>query len=398
MRAAGSRGDPQSTRSPGGRPGSQSQLGPRQASRLSARSVQSGYSIASRRSVAVYVKAAKVVMPGLSWTWALSAALLLTAGSLDGTAVISEHWVVGDVTSPTRGTIEVGPLRRCFTPQYQDSLCTNLSPADSPNSLWEIGTGALIAGTMLLAVAIFLTSMAVAIPWVATYAMYATALSALGKIVGLVLIMEGYTGLADRCPDGTPLYTHCGLTCHGTGSAGWRICDPFSTGWAFDYGIVVLVLSILAAGALHMVDKTPPVPQPKSGVSRQSLLDPLFVANGSPRPGTSSSGTQALRQASLRPPGQRQHPGSPSPQQQSGRGRGHPYPAEPVRDDMKLWQQSEMDGVALPAVSTVAEDDEVTEVDESTTGGGGDPVTWPPGSPVSLTPKNRLSERHSTTI
>ena len=33
-----------------------------------------------------------------------------------------------------------------------------------------------------------------------------------------------------------------------------------------------------------MVDKTPPVPQPKSGVprgaSRQSLLDPLFVANG----------------------------------------------------------------------------------------------------------------------
>ena len=53
---------------------------------------------------------------------------------------------------------------------------------------------------------------------------------------------------------------------------------------------------------------------------------------------------------------------------------------------------------ALPAVSTVAEDDEVTEVDESTTGGGGDPVTWPPGSPVSLTPKNRLSERHSTTI
>ena len=65
-------------------------------------------------------------------------------------------------------------------------------------------------------------------------------------IASLALIAVGYPALADSCPDGTALYAHCGLTCHGEGSTGWLICAPFAIGWAFEYTVAATALGAMA--------------------------------------------------------------------------------------------------------------------------------------------------------
>ena len=128
------------------------------------------------------------------------------------------------------------------------------------------------------------------------------------------------------------------------------------------------------------------------GASRQSLRSP-----GSPRPGT-----QALRQASLRPPGHLSPEPSAAPgsrqQPSPGRGRGRGELPGPAGDDADfIWQQAEAGGVAPSAVSTVVED---TEDDEEPRLYVGAATLYDEGTADPETPsrKNRLSARASTSI
>lgn len=256
-------------------------LGFRDKSRINKRAttVQSRKSAVSLIStVSVYGQLAKVIFPGLTCQLAFVMALQITAGSLAGMGLVSESWVEGSVSRPTRGLVEIGPLRRCFTPEFQDSLCSNLSPSDSPNPHWRTAGVVLIIACLLHASTIMSTAVTASLPRVIYLARFCAGLTCVALTTGLIFVALGYGDLSNSCPTNTTLYTHCGLACESESGSEMEpasLCSPFSDSRGLYFMVAALCITFMITIILFLMttkaSRTPQMRRPPRSVSQHTL-------------------------------------------------------------------------------------------------------------------------------